>query len=131
MPLPHPPTPPLISSPWLSQSRVKYEEIDDDNSDPISELLADYAYEAECDFLVMGADGMSAFIGGGSHFGSVTEALIGKARCHVLVTKDATKKYAIRTSSERALGFIGRGPSKPVDEGEGASAGAGAKGGHG
>lgn len=104
----------------LSQSRVKYEEIDDDNSEPISELLSDHAYDLECDFLVMGADGMGSFMKGQAHFGSVTEALIGKARCHVLVTKEEGKKYPIRTSSEYQLGFIGRGVDR-VDTGGGSA----------
>lgn len=114
LPLPRPPLAPP------SQSRVKYEEIDDDNSEPISELLSDHAYDLECDFLVMGADGMGSFMKGQAHFGSVTEALIGKARCHVLVTKEEGKKYPIRTSSEYQLGFIGRGVDR-VDTGGGSA----------
>lgn len=83
----------------------------------------------ECDFLVMGADGMGSFVRGEARFGSVTEALIGKSRCHVMVTKEAGKKYSLRTRSEYELGFIGKGADRPVTGEEEDKAGAGASSG--
>lgn len=55
---------------------------------PSADAIIQLADEESADFLVLGADGMTAFVEGKSFLGSVSDAISRKALCNVLVCKE-------------------------------------------